>query len=267
MNKVFLTGQKKHQLSETTIWTSWSFETDPSCQVNENTTYPMKRDFVRLICRFEMMSNHWRVIFPRIRIEHVLASAKATTSTLQQELAFFLNVKLKRAPTIKFRWHIFACNSRPMKDPASSCQRCSYSNVQSLHLKLQDQNTPKSMEILWVSDSMDTHTELRNHHNLDTLRASCRLRMAIYQTKLINLKPLGDLELFLACYLSCQLHLQVSSKDHWISHVGPMETGIGTPMRPAMMLAHLKSRILVLPWSWVVQNPYLKSLYFEESSP
>lgn len=158
MNKVFLTGQKKHQLSETTIWTSWSFETDASCQVNENTTYPMKRDFVRLICRFEMMSNHWRVIFPRIRIEHVLASAKATTSTLQRELAFFLNVKLKRAPTIKFRWHIFPCNSRPMKDPASSCQRCSYSNGQSLHLKLQDQNTPKSMAILWVSDSMDTHT-------------------------------------------------------------------------------------------------------------
>lgn len=117
-----------------------------------NTTYPMKRDFVRLICRFEMMSNHWRVIFPRIRIEHALASAKATTSTLQRELAFFLNVKLKRAPTIKFRWYIFPCNSRPMKDPASSCQSCSYSNVQSLHLKLQDQSPWRFSEfrIAWT---------------------------------------------------------------------------------------------------------------------
>ena len=59
MNKVFLTGQKNNQLSDTTILrTSCSFGTDASCQVNENTTYPMKHDFVRLICRFEMMSNH-----------------------------------------------------------------------------------------------------------------------------------------------------------------------------------------------------------------
>lgn len=141
------------------------------------------------------------------------------------------------SPAIVVRWRILPAHAK-----GAAIQMA---KVYTLSYRTKTRQSPwrfSEFRIAWTH----THTELRNHHNLDTLRASCRLRMAIYQTKLINLKPLGDLELFLACYLSCQLHLQVSSKDHWISHVGPMETGIGTPMRPAMMLAHLKSRILVL---------------------
>ena len=164
------------------------------------------------------------------------------------------------SPAIVVRWRILpAAEGAATQMPKVWQKRMMGDTLTTLSYRTKTRQSRRFSEfrIAW------THTELRKHYNLDTLRASCRLRMAIYQTNLKNLKALGDLELFLACdpvmptssttsLIQGSLDLPCWAYGNW--HVEGLITGwtttalFGTPMRPAkaMMLAHLIWKILVL---------------------